>query len=188
MPLAQLQRALANTYTNEDVRETLRRDPAAFARAYDLSPFELAWIASIGDLRLRGYTDALDRKRASECARSLPASAAYLGPRFRRECLRFARRVPLGEGSRRYREDAVAFARHLRSARVDPPIDGAARALLAYETRSGTHAGWYAYAVADLAEAALRGDTIAVPARRWTLVIGAFGREYSLRIPGGRGA
>jgi hypothetical protein len=44
----------------------------------------------------------------------LPLVAQALGPRFRAEFFRYARRVPLGRGPRRYRDDARRFARHLR--------------------------------------------------------------------------
>jgi hypothetical protein len=164
MPLAQLQTALAHTLRSDDVYDTLRRDPQAFARTFDLSPVELAWVASIGERRLRAYTDSLDRKRASECARLLPLSARYLGPRFRRECLRFARRVPLGEGPKRYRTDAVAFARSLLRLRGNDALDDRARALLAYEASPATHVGLYAYAVPETT-------------RRWTLIVRCAGCE-----------
>jgi len=165
MPLAEIQRALARTFTNDRVCDMLREDPARFARTFDLSPVELEWIASIGEGRVRGYTDSLDRKRASECARLLPASARYLGPRFRRECLHFARRVALGEGPERYREDSVALARRLLRLRGDDALDGRARALLRYESSSSNHIGVYAYAVPELT-------------RRRTLVLRIGGREF----------
>jgi hypothetical protein len=167
MPLAEIQRALARTFTNDHVCDMLREDPVRFARTFDLSPVELEWIASIGEGRVRGYTDSLDRKRASECARLLPASARYLGPRFRRECLHFARRVALGEGPERYREDAVAFARRLLRLRGEDALDGQVRALLAYESSPRTHIGFYAYRVPELT-------------RRWTLVLRFGGRELHI--------
>ena len=114
MPLAALQRALAQLYTRQDARDRFCADPAGFARDFALRPAEAAQLASIGETRLHAYVDSLYRKRANEAARLLPLVAQALGPRFRAEFFRYARRVPLGRGPRRYRDDARRFARHLR--------------------------------------------------------------------------
>lgn len=114
MPLAELQRALAHLYTRENARERFRADPVGFARTFALQPAELAQLASIGETRLHAYVDSLDRKRANEAARLLPLWARALGTQFRAEFFRYARRVPLGRGPHRYRDDARRFARYLR--------------------------------------------------------------------------
>lgn len=179
MPLAALQRALAHLYTDEGARERLRRDPGAFARSLALGPADLASVTSIGETRLHAYADSLDRKRANECARALPLSARALGPRFRAEFLRFARRVPLGAGPRRYRDDAVAFAANLT--RHCGPAE---RALLAFEARSGPGIGFYRYCVPELARAAARGARIEDAEPRLTLVLRwSRGRCLALGLP-----
>ena len=95
-------------------RERLGADLPGFARTFALQPAELAQLASIGETRLHAYVDSLDRKRANEAARLLPLWARALGTQFRAEFFRYARRVPLGRGRHRYRDDARRFARYLR--------------------------------------------------------------------------
>ena len=110
MPLAEVQRALAHLYTDENARARLRFDPADFARRFALGPADLAQISPIPAARFHAYADSLDRKRANECMRMLPLSARVAGPGFRADFLRYARTAPLGEGPWRYRDDAAAFA------------------------------------------------------------------------------
>jgi hypothetical protein len=181
MALAEVQRALAHLYTSEPERERLRDDPQRFARLHALSARELAQLRAIGDVRLGAYADALDRKRANECARILPLSAAAGGPHFRREFLRFARRVPLGAGPFRYRRDAAAFSNFvLRSggAGFSPP----ARALLRFEAAGARPLAWYGYDVMQLARAVALGRPIDAAEHRPTLVARAFGRTFALDV------
>lgn len=184
MPLAQLQRALAHLYTDQTTRDLFGSDPAAFATAFGLDPVELAQVASMGGASLRAYTDSLDRKRANACAGLLPLSARGIGPRFRAEFVRFARGAPLGDGPHRYRDDASAFAAHIRRSRDSSGIGAAQRALLAYESRRSAGIAFYRYFVPDLARSVLRGDAIAAAPPRWTVVL-RFGkrREMALGMP-----
>jgi len=178
MPLAEVQRALANLYTDEKSRDRLRIDPVAFASAFGLGPAELAQVSSMSGARLRAYTDSLDRKRVKACAAMLPLFARCLGPRFRAEFVRFARRVPLGEGPQRYRADALAFAAHVRRLRSNGTIGAPERALLAFELQRGAIA-FYRYDVIELSGRVARGMTIADTAARATLVAQ---REFAVRL------
>ena len=182
MPLAALQQALAHLYTDERARARFRSDPEAFARSFELAPAELAQLSSIGEARLHVYCDSLDRKRANECARTLPLSAAAFGPLFRREFVRYARKVPLGAGARRYRDDAAAFATFLsRSAGVG--VCAPAFTLLRFEANFGCGVRFYRYFVPDLARLAARGDSIETAEAVATLVVRFLGRTFALRFP-----
>jgi hypothetical protein len=134
VPLADLQRALAQLYTREDARAFFRTDPAAFAWSFTLDAADREQLARVGETRLHAYVDSLDRKRANAAARLLPRASSALGPAFRRAFLRFARGTPLPGGRNRYRADARAFLRHVAETR---PADLAPEevALLAREAR-----------------------------------------------------
>jgi hypothetical protein len=169
-----LQRALASLYTDASARERLRSDPAGFARTHALAAFDAAALAAVGERRLHAYVDSLDRKRANACARSLPLSVRVLGPVFRVAFLRYARTTKLGEGRRRYRDDARRFAASLAR---DARLSGPARALVAFEASPETGLSSYDFFVPELVRAAASGAPIDAMPRRRTIVL-RFGSRF----------
>jgi hypothetical protein len=183
MPLAEVQRALAHLYTDENARARLRSDPADFARRFALGPADLAQISPVPAARFHAYADSLDRKRANECVRMLPVSARAAGPRFRADFLRYARSTALGNGVWRYRDDAVRFAAWLSRGSGRSGLGGAARALLGYESSFGPGVACYRYFVPDVIRAVTQGEALDGLAPHWTLEIRLWpGRRFVLRL------
>jgi hypothetical protein len=184
VPLREVQLALAKLYTSESSREHFQRDPAEFARSFALEPADFAQISAVSGRRFHAYADSLDRKRANECARLLPLSERNLGPRFRAEFLCYVRSRALGDGPRRYRDDATAFATWLTRGGGTTRIGGRAQALIAHESSFGPGVACYRYFVPELLRAAMRGEPIDAAVERRTLVVRLWrGRSFSLRLP-----
>jgi hypothetical protein len=119
MSLKQLQRALAELFTNSRAREAHRANPVTFARTFKLSDREQAQLLALAESALETYAATLLRKRRAEAARLLPQTRAVLGATFTPAFDRWAQRSTLREGSARYVREAHDFCRFvLRTAAI----------------------------------------------------------------------
>jgi hypothetical protein len=192
MPLAELQQALAHLYTREDARRAFASDFAAFAERFGLKAADRERLAAVAGVRLHAYVDSLDRKRANEAARMLPLSARALGPAFRSNVLRYARRRQLRDCDDRYRTDAIAFARSL-DRQLLAAIGEPCAALLRFEADGlaasrrfpAVRLAVYRYDPFEVARVVARGDSpdICAPARTVVAFLGSFRVRFSLLTP-----
>jgi hypothetical protein len=114
MGLAETQRALARLYTDADIRERFFTDPRAGAASLGLSEDEAGALASVERDRLGSFARSLIGKRLSAVASLVPLTAAALdrdfGPLFRAHAREY-----LPRGTKKHREDALAFLRFLEN-------------------------------------------------------------------------
>jgi hypothetical protein len=112
MGLTEIQRALAQLYTDAGLRERFLADPRAVARALGLDRDDAEHLARLPAQPLRIFARSLLQKRMNAVARLLPLTHEGLGPEWEALFLRYAdTRVPAG--TQRHREDAIAFAAFL---------------------------------------------------------------------------
>jgi hypothetical protein len=114
MGLAETQEALARLYTDADVRDRFFAGPRARAPGLGLSEAEAEALASVEQDRLRWFARSLVAKRLSAVASLLPLTTAALGADFPRLFRAHAREY-LPTGTKKHRDDALAFLRHLEA-------------------------------------------------------------------------
>jgi hypothetical protein len=123
MALAEVQRALARLYTDGEAREGFLADPAAGGAALGLSAADAALLAGLPAQQLRFFAASLRRKRLGEVAKRLPLTHQALGARFAALFWRYADTY-LPSGTKKHRQDAIAFAAFIAAERPDPPWAG----------------------------------------------------------------
>src|SRR5262245_39174488 len=112
MGLMEIQRALAQLYTDAGLRERFLADPQAVAGQLGLIRDDAEHLARLPALPLRLFARSLLQKRMKALTRLLPLTREGLGPEWEALFFRYAdTRVPAG--TQRHREDAIAFAAFL---------------------------------------------------------------------------
>ena len=124
MGLAQVQRLLAELYTDPALRESFIRDRQAVAEAFDLSADEAHQLSQLSTGQVTFFANSLQRKRLNGVAKLLPLTKRALGDRFA-DLFRQYAVTPLPPGTRKSRADALAFATYVekiaRRDHIEPP-------------------------------------------------------------------
>jgi hypothetical protein len=141
MGLAQVQAALARLYTDAAWRADFLADPEGAGAGLGLDAAEVRQLAQLGPGQVQLVAGSLRRKRLNEVVKLLPLSHRALGPRFAALFWQHADAY-LPRGTKRHRDDALAFAAFVaRAARVEGLEPPWAADLMRYE------AGWLATSV-----------------------------------------
>ena len=81
MGLAQIQRLLAQLYTDAALRERFLRDRQAVAEAFDLSAEEVHQVSQLSARQLTFFAHSLQRKPLNAVGKLLPLTKRALGDR-----------------------------------------------------------------------------------------------------------
>lgn len=114
MGLAEIQRALANLYTDERLREHFVRDSLSVGRELGLSEDEAQQIAKIPLSQLSFFSNSLVSKRFGEVVKLMPLTQKVLGKSFDNAFRKFAQDFNPND-IKKHLNDAVTFAKYLES-------------------------------------------------------------------------
>jgi hypothetical protein len=117
MSLVNLQRAMAELFTDAQLRAIYTSDRSSFERRHALDEKESAQLTALSASAIASYASTLVCKRRSEALRLLPLTRAELKVDFATAFDRWAERTQLPAGPTRYAADARAFCKHLRASR-----------------------------------------------------------------------
>jgi hypothetical protein len=109
MGLAEVQKTLAQLYTDRDLREKFLANPKTFATNLGLTSKDLEQLTQLSAFHLREFSESLHYKRMGEVKDILPFTSKSLKTKFAELFLKFADSY-LPSGVKKHREDAIAFA------------------------------------------------------------------------------
>lgn len=109
MGLAEVQKTLAQLYTNRDLREKFLASPKTLAEDLGLNPKDLEQLTQLSTFHLREFSESLHYKRMGEVRDLLPFTSKSLKTKFSELFLKFADSY-LPSGVKKHRDDAIAFA------------------------------------------------------------------------------
>lgn len=121
MGLAERQKALAQLYTDESLRERFIADPLEVCRELGFAKDEAERIAAIPPARVTNFARSLHNKRRGEVRKILPLTSRVLGDSFN-ECFEHYAAQNLPGGIKKHLGDALAFASQLEK-RVREDLD-----------------------------------------------------------------
>ncbi len=179
MGLAQMQRLLAQLYTDATLRERFLRDRQAVAEAFDLSAEEVHQVSQLSARQLTFFAHSLQRKRLNGVGKLLPVTKRTLGDRFADLFAQHATTfVP--HGARKQRADAVKFAAYVEEiARRDgfePPwvvelLRYEAARLTAADPLSRCTIRWFRRPIGTLVRQVRQGDRVPSSLTRPTIAL-----------------
>lgn len=176
MGLAQLQRALAQLYTDAQAREAFFDDPAAGGQWLGLTPEEVGQLSAAA-AQISFFALSLQRKRLNEVNRLLPLTRRALGPQFGAMFLEYAR-TSVPRGLRKHQDDARAFADFIgQRARTGVVVSAWGGEVARYEAawiRASDPTCrclvlWFYHPVGTLAQNPAQNDLAALPLKQFTL-------------------
>ncbi len=112
MGLVQIQRSLAQLYTNTAVREAFFADPQRVGSAWGLRPEEVEQLAQVSAREVRLFAHSLHRKRFNAICKLLPLTRQVLGERCAQYFSQYADSY-LPNGPKKHRADTLMFATFL---------------------------------------------------------------------------
>lgn len=113
MGLAETQRALAQLYTNAELRERFFADPLKIGAELGLSADETGDLARLSAAQVNLFAGSLHHKRLQEVRVLLPLTTCALGERRMAALFYEHARSYVPRGVRKHRTDAAAFADYL---------------------------------------------------------------------------
>lgn len=178
MGLREIQRVLAQLYTNAALREGFFADPQAVGEELGLSAAEVQQVAQLSAQQVNLFANSLHGKRLGEVCKLLPLTYRALGKHFALLFRRYAETyVP--KGIKKQRDDAISFATFVEQvARVEDIEPAWAMEVLRYE-KADLMAGSvtrrlmvcrFGYAIGKLVQSLDRSDEIPSLVRRPTIV------------------
>jgi len=173
MGLAEQQRLLARLYTDAAFRERFLADPRGQGETLGLAPTDVEQLSGLSPQQLGFFARSLYRKRLGEVRKLLPATRRALGPRFAALFQQFCDGYTPG-GTKKHRDDALAFAAFLRREWSVPPwiVDLAryeAAWLRATAGECVVLACWFRYPVGAMVREVAEGNGLQPPDKRPTL-------------------
>jgi hypothetical protein len=120
MGLAELQTALARLYTDEAWRAEFFRDPARAGATAGLTPAETQQLAALPARDVDFFARTLHDKRLNEIRKLLPHTRRAFGTQFDAAFRAFAPTFR-PDGTKKHRDDALAFAAYLHKHSADAP-------------------------------------------------------------------
>lgn len=178
MGLREIQRALAQLYTNAALRERFFADPQAVGEKLGLSAAEVQQVAQLSSQQVNLFANSLHAKRLGEVCKLLPLTYRALGKHFALLFRRYAETyVP--KGIKKQRDDAISFATFVEQvARAEDIESGWAMEVLRYE-KAGLIASSitrrlmvcrFGYAIGKLVQSLDRGDEVPSLLKQPTIV------------------
>jgi hypothetical protein len=179
MGLGEIQRVLAQLYTNAALRERFFADPQAVGEELGLSDAEVQQVAQLSTQQVNLFANSLHSKRFGEVCKLLPLTYRVLGKHFVLLFRRYAETY-IPQGIKKHRDDAISFATFveqvahagdietawvievLRYEKADLMAGSVTRHLMVYK---------FDYAIGKLIRSLDRGDEIPSLVRQPTIVI-----------------
>ena len=178
MGLSEIQRVLAQLYTNAALRERFFADPQAVGEELGLSAAEVQQVAQLSTQQVNRFANSLYSKRLGEVCKLLPLTSRVLDKQFAILFRRYAETyVP--QGIKKHHDDAISFATFMqRVARVEDIEPAWATGVLRYEKASlmASSATWHLmiyrfdYAIGKLVQSLDRSDGIPSLVKQPTIV------------------
>lgn len=179
MGLANIQRVLAQLYTNTTLRERFLADPQGIGQELGLETAEIAQIAQISAQQVTLFANSLHSKRLGEVYKLLPLSYKVLGQSFTALFRQYADTyVP--HGIKKHRDDAITFAafieRIAHSKGIEPEwaievVRYEKARLLALEATRCLVICRFRYNMSKLLQGVARGDERLLLVRRLGIVV-----------------
>ncbi|MEO1132626.1 MAG: hypothetical protein AAFX40_07965 [Cyanobacteria bacterium J06639_1] len=177
MSLVDMQRAIAQIYTQTDIRQAFFSDPNAVGHQLNLDDTDIARLTCLSKKQVEQFAASLKRKRLNEIRKLLPTLHRCLGKRFSAYFWRYAETYH-PKGIRKHHHDAYQFCQFLiglpAEDRADCPwlLDLAAcEAVLLQSSRPWLRWRFLQYDISMLADSASPSEIdVAIP-RRPTLAI-----------------
>ena len=179
MGLAQIQRLLAQLYTDATLRERFLRDRQAVADAFALSAEEVQQVSQLSAGQLTFFAHSLQRKRLNAVGKLLPLTKRALGGHFAdlfaQHAVTFVPR-----GARRSRADAMGFADYVEEIAhrdgLEPPwvielLRYEAARLTAVDPRSRCTIRWFRRPIGRLVRQVRQGERVPSSSRRPTIAL-----------------
>lgn len=114
MGLNEVQRALAQLYTNKELREKFLSNPKEIASLFDLNSTDIEHLTALSAFHLEEFANSLQYKRLGEVSKILSLTEKSLKSKFRELFLEFTSNY-LPSGIKKHRDDALAFAKFIAS-------------------------------------------------------------------------
>lgn len=181
MGLIQIQRTLAQLYTNAELRQKFLTNPQETALDLGLSPQETEQISKLSAFHLQEFSNSLHYKRMGEVREILPMTEKSLKAKFNELFLQFAKNY-LPSGIKKHRDDAIAFTKFLNQKSINIPAwcgeiaTYEAMRLELTETKKLIIFQTFNYPIKKLFETVFKGEEL-TPNKQLTLAIW-------IRIPG----
>ena len=112
MSLATLQQALAQIYTDSQLREDFLTNPDVVGKSLNLNCSEIQQLSKISASEVNFYANSLKYKRLGEVRKLLPLTVKLLGKDFNRLFFSYAETY-LPYGTKKHLKDAIAFTQFL---------------------------------------------------------------------------
>jgi hypothetical protein len=112
MGLTEVQRVLAQLYTNVDLREQFLLNPQEVANKFNLTSTDIEHLTALSAFHLREFANSLQYKRLGEVSKILNLTEKVLKKKFRELFLKFTNNY-LPSGVKKHRDDAIAFAKFI---------------------------------------------------------------------------
>lgn len=178
MGLREIQRVLAQLYTNAVLRERFFADPQAVGEELGLSAAEVQQVAQLSMQQVNLFANSLHSKRLGEVCKLLPLTYRVLGKHFALLFRRYAETyVP--KGIKKHRDDAISFATFVEQVARMGDIEPAwAMEVLRYEKADLIASSVtrrlmvrrFGYAIGKLVQSLDRGDEVPSLVRQSTIV------------------
>jgi len=179
MGLIDVQRVLAQLYTNTALRERFLCDPQTVGQALGLGGTEIEQIAQMSAQQITRFAHSLQSKRLGEIDKLLPLSYKVLGTRFTALFRQYADTY-IPSGINKHRDDAIAFAAFIEQIAHDTGIEPAwatevllyeKSRLLASEATRHLVISTFRYRISELLPGVMRGNELPPLVKRPSLVV-----------------
>lgn len=179
MGLAEIQRVVAQLYTNTILRERFFADPQSVGQELGLCAEEIEQVAQLSVKQVTLFANSLHSKRFGELRHLLPLATRLLGKQCFPLFLRYAETYN-PTGVKKHREDALHFANFLaqlaQTGQIEPDwmsevIHYEKNWLSAGDITRHLVVGRFSHAIGKLLQSVERGDTPPVLIHQPTLVI-----------------
>ncbi len=114
MGLIEVQRVLAQLYTNVELREKFLANPQQIATEFGLNSVDIEHLTALSAFHLREFANSLQHKRLGEVSKILILTEKSLKTKFAELFLEFTSNY-LPSGIKKHRDDAIAFAKFIAS-------------------------------------------------------------------------
>jgi hypothetical protein len=119
MGLAEIQKTLAQLYTNGDLRNQFFSDPTTIGKELGLDPNDIEHLAKLSNAHVKLFANSLQKKRLNEVRKLLPLTSQALGKRFNDLFAQYFESYnPIGVKKHLY--DAINFSSFIKASIHEP--------------------------------------------------------------------
>ena len=179
MGLADVQRVLAQLYTNTTLRERFLTNPQSVGQELGLEAAEIEQIVQLSEKQVTRFAQSLHNKRLGEVYKLLPLSHKVLGKRFATLFRQYAD-TSIPSGIKKHRNDAIAFVTFVERITHEKGIEPEwitevmryeKSRLLASEPTRYLVVCKFRYSITKLLQSVTRGDEIPLLVKRPSFVL-----------------